>query len=149
MPHPREHAEQSGPTSPIRRRAHLGAGEHPSAHPLSRRVVRTELEALARRVSERFEAAPRMAADVAGPFNPVFTLLEAVLVAHDLYMLGLIDEPPTLRWGVPEAARKLARWSVHVIPERAEPAGDAGAGPRDPQRARSTRPSSQTGSADS
>jgi hypothetical protein len=50
---------------------------------------------------------------------------------------------------VPEAARKLARWSVHVIPDRADPPGDAGADHRDPQRARSTRPSSQTGSGDS
>ncbi|HEY6932824.1 MAG TPA: hypothetical protein VI452_05450 [Marmoricola sp.] len=44
-------------------------------------------------------------------------LTDALLICHDLFMLGLISEAPTLRWGIPAAESALSAWSISVIPD--------------------------------
>lgn len=46
-------------------------------------------------------------------------LTEALLIAHDLYMLGEIKEEPSLRWTIVAAQSALAPWDVTVVPDGA------------------------------
>ena len=40
---------------------------------------------------------------------------EALLVAHDLFMLGEIAAPPSLRWTKADAEAALSPWNVQVV----------------------------------
>lgn len=42
---------------------------------------------------------------------------EALLIAHDLYMLGEITDAPSLRWDIATLQSALARWEVTVVPD--------------------------------
>lgn len=46
-------------------------------------------------------------------------LTEALLIAHDLYMLGEIEDEPSLRWTVAAAESALSPWQVTVVPDGA------------------------------
>ncbi|HEY6932024.1 MAG TPA: hypothetical protein VI452_01395 [Marmoricola sp.] len=56
--------------------------------------------------------------------TPVLTRSEALLLASDFFMAGLIDEAPTLYWQPEDLARALLPWGARVVPD---PPGDAGA----------------------
>lgn len=75
-----------------------------------------------RRIIERLDAARCRCEPVADspqgrarPHGPVLVLYEALLLAHDLFMLGHLNNPPTLRWGPIDAEAALSPWNVHVI----------------------------------
>ena len=42
---------------------------------------------------------------------------EALLIAHDLFMLGEIAAPPTLQWTIADAEAALSPWSIRVVPD--------------------------------
>jgi hypothetical protein len=78
----------------------------------------------ARRVAERLARAPRTHAG-----RPVLDLMQALLLANDLHLLGLLDEAPSLRWRVADAVRALAAWQVHVVGELPESSASDEAAP--------------------
>lgn len=71
-----------------------------------------------RRVADRFLVAHRRGIDRGHPSLPIFRLTEAVQVAHDLFMLGILEQPPTLRWQELEAQTALERWNAQIIPDK-------------------------------
>ncbi|HET8562162.1 MAG TPA: hypothetical protein VFL69_16710 [Marmoricola sp.] len=71
-----------------------------------------EFDALERRVAERLTTAPRSGATGQ---RPRLLLGEALLLAHDLHLLGRLPDAPSLRWKVDDAALALAPWDVHVV----------------------------------
>lgn len=42
---------------------------------------------------------------------------EALLVAHDLFMLGEIAAEPSLRWTAADTEAALSPWNVRVVPD--------------------------------
>ena len=75
--------------------------------------------ALIERVRDRFHRARARSGQSADAQPLCFHLHEAILVAHDLHMLGCIPEPPTLRWRPVDAEAALARWEARVVPDPA------------------------------
>lgn len=75
-----------------------------------------------RRVIERLDAAPCTCEQLADPHRrgathgPILPLCEALLVAHDLFMLGHLNVAPSLRWTPADAEAALHQLNVHVTP---------------------------------
>lgn len=65
---------------------------------------------VARRVAQ---ASNREGTGPAGPLRLEIT--EALLIAQDLFMLGQIPQPPTLRWDIATTQAALSRWAVVVV----------------------------------
>lgn len=77
-----------------------------------RRVLQ-RLDAARCRCQHPAEALPEPRA----PHGPVLSLHQALLLAHDLFMLGHLNSAPTLRWRVSDAETALSPWHVHVVEE--------------------------------
>ena len=70
------------------------------------------------RIARRFDQArSREGSGAGGPLRLEIT--EALLIAQDLYMLGLIPDAPTLRWDGATTQAALHRWEVLVVPDGA------------------------------
>lgn len=68
------------------------------------------------RIARRVDQASRRESVVrAGPL-PV-ELTEALLIAHDLFMIGEIDTAPSRRWSLSDAQAALAPWAMTVLPD--------------------------------
>ena len=52
---------------------------------------------------------------------PLLPLAHALLIAHDLFMLGHLNTPPTLRWTPLDAEAALRPWHVRVLPDCTSP----------------------------
>jgi hypothetical protein len=61
------------------------------------------------------QASLRQGSGPAGPLR--LERSEALLIAHDLYMLGQIDHAPSLRWDIATLQAVLSRWDVVVEPD--------------------------------
>ncbi|HET8559639.1 MAG TPA: hypothetical protein VFL69_03895 [Marmoricola sp.] len=77
-----------------------------------------------RRVVEHLEGTECSCEQIAGGRRaladshvPVLRFSQALLVAHDLYMLGRLKTPPSLRWTVADADAALRPWNVVVVPD--------------------------------
>lgn len=80
----------------------------------------TDAEAAARweRLTRRAAQASRR--EGGGPSGPLrLELTEALLIAHDLFMLGQISHAPSLRWDIATAESALSAWAVTVVPDGA------------------------------
>jgi hypothetical protein len=82
-------------------------------------MVTDEHTSRAARAQRRLRTAAG-AGDGAG-HTPVLTRSEALLLASDLFMAGLIDEAPSLYWQPEDLARALLPWGPTVVPD---PPGD-------------------------
>lgn len=86
----------------------------------SQRDTMDDAERLARweRITRRMARAGNW--ELSGHGEPLtLELTQALLIAHDLYMLGEIDEEPSLRWTSEDAETSLSPWSVRVVPDGA------------------------------
>lgn len=114
---PIERTGSTGPAGPIggrgrRTRDSLLVSEFLNAGGIEEGEETTRWRRIHRRVSVASARGDQASAD-----SLVLELTEALLVAHDLYMLGEIDRAPALHWDTADAEAVLRPWAVRVVPD--------------------------------
>jgi hypothetical protein len=92
----------------------INEGRKQLGHDLSDQETAARLDRISRRL---LRASSRQGTGPAAPLR--LELTEALLICHDLFMLGLISRAPSLKWDIPAAEAALCQWSVSVLPDGA------------------------------